>query len=593
MRVRLFYRHIPARRVICSTREVAAVAGPETGFIWRIGKYIRLSREDGGMVSESVVNQDRILTDEIPRLFAPGEYEVVDTYIDDGTSGTTGAERTGFLRMAQDLRLGRINCVIVKNLSRAFRNSADQGKFLEEFVPLCGARFISLYEPAIDTFLNPEAAHGLEVSITGLINEQYAYKTSLDVRRTFRAKREKGEFIGAFAPYGYAKDPQDKNALIVDGEAAATVRDIFAWRVSGGLSSRAIARKLNALGVPNPAEYKRSRGLRFKNPHSADNDGLWSPATVARILADPIYTGTMRQGRQRVISYKVHRRVAVPESGWVTVEGAAPQIISRETFDAARAAAALTSRSAPGQGEAHTFAGLVVCAECGKRMHRRTSKGRAYYVCRTREDKSPERCKARSVREEALTSAVLAAIRRVLELSPAETELAARRAAEPAEDVFSGEALIEQNEKELAAASERLDELYIDWKDGVLSREQYLRLRGRYSEKLALLRERAERLSRAPERRDGELCGEIDEFIKTHTVSGLSRGLATALIGSVRVRGGEVERIEFRFSAPEGCAGLSGADFSGGEGLGECLACYFRGLRRLTAEISSSSDSGA
>ena len=127
----------------------------------------------------------------------------------------------------------------------------------------------------------------------------------------------------------------------------------------------------------------------------------------------------------------------------------------------------------------------------------------------------------------------------------------------------------------------------------MISREQYLRLRGRYSEKLALLRERAERLSRAPERRDGELCGEIDEFIKTHTVSGLSRGLTTALIGSVRVRGGEVERIEFRFSAPEGCAGLSGADFSGGEGLGECLACYFRGLRRLTAEISSSSDSGA
>ena len=109
---------------------------------------------------------------------------------------------------------------MVKNLSRAFRNSANQGRFLEELIPLYNTRFISLYHPRIDTFLDPEVGHSLEVSITGFMNEQYAYKTSVDVRRTFRYKREKGEFIGAFAPYGYAKDPEDKNALVIDGEAA-------------------------------------------------------------------------------------------------------------------------------------------------------------------------------------------------------------------------------------------------------------------------------------------------------------------------------------------------------------------------------------
>ena len=184
--------------------------------LWRVGKYIRLSREDGGVVSESVVNQNRILDDELPGFFAPGTYAVVDTYVDDGTSGTTDAERADFQRMAADIRSGRINCVVVKNLSRAFRNSANQGRFLEEFIPLYRTRFISLYEPRLDTLFNPEAVHSLEVGLTGFLNEQYAYKTSADVRRTFRHKREKGEFIGAFAPYGYAKDPENRNRLVVD-----------------------------------------------------------------------------------------------------------------------------------------------------------------------------------------------------------------------------------------------------------------------------------------------------------------------------------------------------------------------------------------
>ncbi|MEY8389100.1 recombinase family protein [Oscillospiraceae bacterium 38-13] len=208
--------------------------------IWKIGKYIRLSRDDGNVVSESVVNQDKILNDEIPGFFEDGLYEVVDTYIDDGTSGTTDLERQDFQRMVQDMKCGRINCIIVKNLSRAFRNSANQGHFLEEFIPLYNTRFISLYQPRIDTFLDPEIVHSLEVSITGFMNEQYAYKTSADVRRTFKHKRENGEFIGAFAPYGYAKDPDDKNALIVDEEAAQVVRNIFNWFILEGMSKAGI-----------------------------------------------------------------------------------------------------------------------------------------------------------------------------------------------------------------------------------------------------------------------------------------------------------------------------------------------------------------
>ena len=242
--------------------------------VWRVGKYIRLSRDDGNEISESVVNQDKILNDEIPGFFPDGLCQVVDTYIDDGTSGTTDLERRDFQRMVGDIRSGRINCVVVKNLSRAFRNSANQGRFLEEFIPLYHTRFISLYQPRIDTLLDPEVVHSLEVSITGFLNEQYAYKTSADVRRTFRHKRERGEFIGAFAPYGYAKDPADKNTLIVDGEAAQVVRDVFRWFVTEGMSKAGIARRLNGYGIPNPAAYKRAKGLRYENPQCGDRKSV-------------------------------------------------------------------------------------------------------------------------------------------------------------------------------------------------------------------------------------------------------------------------------------------------------------------------------
>ena len=143
---------------------------------WRIGKYLRLSKEaEGGREeSESITNQNSILDSEIPRLFQDGMYEVVDSYVDDGVSGTTDYERQGFQRMLHDIKIGKINCVIVKNLSRAFRNSADQTRFLEEFLPLYRCRFISLYEPALDTYIRPEAVDGLEVPITGLMNQQYA-----------------------------------------------------------------------------------------------------------------------------------------------------------------------------------------------------------------------------------------------------------------------------------------------------------------------------------------------------------------------------------------------------------------------------------
>ncbi len=521
--------------------------------LWRVGKYIRLSREDGSVVSESVVNQDKILTDELPRFFPDGQFEVVDAYIDDGTSGTTDMERESFQRMIADIKAGKINCVIVKNLSRAFRNSADQGHFLEEFLPLYGVRFISLYQPAIDTYLDAEVVHGLEVGITGFMNEQYAYKTSADIRRTFKHKREKGEFIGAFAPYGYEKDPRDKNVLVVDQDAARVVRDIFTWYVSGGMSKRAIARRLNELGVPNPTAYKRARGLHYENPNAGQNDGLWSMPSVSRILSDPVYTGVMRQGRQRVISYKVHKRTAVPEDQWYVVENAVPPIVSRETFQAAARLSQRDTRTPAGNRQVYLFAGLVRCAGCQKGMYRHTSRQRVYYKCRTHAEKGPAFCSTHTIRADALEAAVLATVRALLALLDDPAGMAQKIDAAP---VLTAEAqrldgAIKQRARELERTAALADGLYMDWKNGDIDRDQYRRMKAkcdgqREQLRQAIARIQAERAALSPDAADPYLAA----FLQTGNIPSLSRGLLTALVDTIYVHENGALDISFRFQDP-------------------------------------------
>ena len=521
--------------------------------IWRIGMYIRLSREDGNQVSESVENQEKILRSEIEKRFAEEWYELSDSYIDDGTSGTTDVERAAFQRMVSDVQTGRINCIFVKNLSRAFRNSANQGRFLEEFIPLYNTRFVSLYEPAVDTFLNPESVHSLEVSITGFINEQYAYKTSVDVRRTFQYKREKGEFIGAFAPYGYAKDPQDKNVLVIDEEAAQVVRDIFLWFRTEGMSKLGIVKRLNEQATPNPSSYKRAKGFRYHNPQIGKNPtGLWNTNTVDRILHDPIYIGVMRQGRQKVISYKVHKRTTIPEEEWTLVENAVPPIIEPTLFHEVQALMRRDTRAAPARKTVYPFAGLLRCADCGKAMHRNLTRGYVYYYCRTYKEQSKTKCTKHTIRGDVLERAVLAAIQTQIELVESLSEIVDEINAAPVVNLESERlsTMRKAKTRELATASARLDGLYEDWKSGNIDRDQYFRLREKYEIQTDQLKEALERIQVSCDElakgvRKEDPC--LTTFLKCRNVTQLSRGLLVELIDMIYVHEDGSIDIQFNF----------------------------------------------
>lgn len=314
---------------------------------WRLGKYIRLSKEDllrGRDESNSVINQ-RLLLEQYHQTHMDEFYEgdESDVYVDDGKTGTD-TDREDFQRLLADVYSGKINCVIVKDLSRLSRNYTDAGNLIENLFVRLNIRFISLAE-GVDSYRNPDSVSNIIVPITNVMNDQYCYQTSKKIRQVFDMKRRNGEFIGSYAPYGYIKDPQDKHALLVDPEAAEVVKSIFSMFLSGK-NKRGITLYLNDHGVPCPTAYKQSQGLKYNAPNAQGNP-MWSTITIDTILKNCVYVGDMVQGRQRVKSYKIHIQERVPEEEWFIVENTHEAIIDRETFNKVQGLLKRDTRTAP------------------------------------------------------------------------------------------------------------------------------------------------------------------------------------------------------------------------------------------------------
>lgn len=518
---------------------------------WRIGLYIRLSKEDENEnESESVINQEKILRDYVSSHFEPGTYEIVDVFADDGLTGTD-TDRPEFKRLEKCIVRKEVNCVIVKSLARGFRNLADQQKFLDEFIPLHGARFICTGTPFIDTYTAPHSVMGLEVPIRGMFNEQFAATTSEEIRKTFKMKRERGEFIGAFAPYGYRKDPDDKNSLLIDEEAAEVVKSIYRWFVDEGYSKMGIAKKLNQMGEPNPAAYKRRKGFKYYNPHSDANDGLWSSHTIAGILQNEVYTGAMVQGRNRIISYKVHKQINVPENEWFIVPDKHEAIIDEETFEKAQELHRRDTKTAPGEMRVHLFSGFIRCADCKKSMRRKTARNLTYYACRSYTDKRV--CSKHSIRADKLEDAVLSALQMQIALVD--------QLADEIEQINNAPVInrenkrlaqsLKQAEKRLAQCNDAADGLYLDWKRGEISHNDYRRLKAKMTEQTQQLEANISYLKKEIQAIENGIGADdpyLTAFLKYQNIQSLNRGILVELVKTIWVHGNGEITVDFNFA---------------------------------------------
>ena len=238
-----------------------------TKIVWRVAIYIRLSKDDGNDESYSVKNQRERLNDTLEQLMLDEDgIEFVGYYIDDGFTGVD-SDRDDFQRLLTDIHNGKVNCVLVKDLSRLSRNDWECKYYLQMLFVKMNVRFISLELPKLDSFKRPEGVYELDVSFQSMYNENHCRETSIKVRGTLDKKREKGQFIGAFAPYGYLKDPEDYHHLVVNPETAPVVKDIFRWYMEGmsksAITPSDIPANLGYIDMNSLSELYDSEGYDF------------------------------------------------------------------------------------------------------------------------------------------------------------------------------------------------------------------------------------------------------------------------------------------------------------------------------------------
>ena len=507
--------------------------GAETEF--RAALYIRLSREDGDREeSDSVANQRALLTEYVRAEESIAYFEL---FIDDGYSGTD-FDRPGFQRMLEALRTRRLNCVVVKDLSRFGRNYIDTGRFLEQEFPLLGVRFISLGDD-IDSWARPAQSNTILVPFKNLINDEYSRDISQKIRAALDSKRRRGEFIGSHPPYGYQRAEENHAHLIVDPNTAGIVRRIFAEFLSGRAKT-AIARELNAEGIPSPAAMRR--GER----------GLWSYSSVDHILRNPVYRGDLVQGRYGNISYKLQKTRRRPEERWFVVRGTHEALIAPEEFDRAQALMETDTR-ADARGNVHPLAGLVRCAECGRALSRRRVRHAygvyEYYLCPTYKQ-SHTACTPHSVRVDLVEREVLAAIREEIRAAVDFSRVASELGKDRRE-----KNQLAALERSLSRVMERKRGIYSDWKDGELTREEYLSFKEGYDREETELRRQIEaERSRA---KTADKAGEWAKLAALAYPETLERGLAAALLRRVLVHADGSLTVEFRFRREDAGDGTS------------------------------------
>lgn len=523
---------------------------------WRVALYIRLSKEDGNDESLSVANQRKILIDYLQNNWSGEEYTLFDTYIDDGLTGTD-TNRENFKRMKQDIIDGKINCVMVKSLARAFRNLADQQKFLEEFLPVYKVRFINLGSPFIDTYVNPNAVSGFEVPIRGMFNEQFAAATSEEVRKTFNMKRQRGEFIGSFAPYGYRKHPENKNRFIVDEEAALIVKDVFAWYLYGmdgvALSMNGIAKELNERGVPSPIEYKKQQGLNYRNPNHCFEKIYGLPQPYETFCKTACIQGAWCRADSVSSAIRFTVRSGCRRTSGMWCRECTRQLSRKNYLRKCRSDCKKDTRAAPGKKTVHLFAGYLKCADCGRALHRKSGKGHIYYYCRLSKQGGGKCAVRSSIREDKLTQTVLTVIQSQIRFVEDMEALIAKINAAPTADTSANklESTLEKREQELKKLTNISDSLYGDYKSELITKDEYIRLKADYSGKIEALRAATEKLRNELNALTDGQTTEISlftEFQKYRNIASLNRELIVDLIDAILLPPDGTLEIRFNYS---------------------------------------------
>lgn len=505
--------------------------------------YLRLSKEDGEKTeSNSISNQREIINSYVKR----NQITMVKEYVDDGYSGAT-FDRPNFKEMMKDAYDKKFDTIIVKDLSRFGRDYIEAGKYIQRIFPENGIRFISVNDNYDSKSADMNDTH-LILPIKNFINDSYCRDISNKVKSSQKIKREKGDFISAFAPYGYKKSDENKNKLVVDEQAAPNIKNIFDMKLLG-YSSKAIADELNHLGVLTPRKYKESQGFKC-NGFQNIKGGNWTAKAVNRIIENEVYIGNTLQGKSITLNYKNKKQIEKEKEEWIRVEDTHEAIISKEIFAIANTMLKRDLNNSRGKDKIDIFTGMLFCKECGSSLIRRTVKYKereeVFYICsKYNKEKS---CSRHSIKEETLIKAVSKIIKTYIEFN---------------EKLYSKVQLIDINrnlkdnqipilKREKAMTEELLSSLYLDLKEDVISKEEYQLFRKNYMEKLTKLDESIQyRLRKQEDTKDkiDENKSWIIDINRYKKLSEIDRLSVVMLIDKIFIS--EDKTIDIRFNHAE------------------------------------------
>ena len=454
---------------------------------WRTALYARLSVEDNGKEADSIENQIALLESYISGC---PDLSRVELFADNGYTGTN-FHRPEFNRMMEAVQSGVIDCIVVKDLSRLGRNYIETSQFIEKICPFYGLRFIAVND-GFDTAAVTDTAQ-MSMALSNIVNDYYAKDISRKVTSALQTKMERGDYIGNYAPHGYCKDPENKNHLVIDPETAPVIRQIFQWRAEG-ISYMGINRRLNEAGIPSPGQYRLEHGIETNNNRKG-RSVLWNKHMVTEILKNIVYIGHLAQKKGSQCLYAGIPYHITGEDEWIVVEHTHEPIISKELFEAVQKInreSAERSRANSGKyaylpREKNIFGKKLTCAECGAvmKLHRSfsTKRDKAYFTfkCPTYAEHGSKGCSDVKKRKADLDVTVFSFIKAQMTVfidmeHTLQSLLAAKTGSVEQGRTKSKRRLLQQK---LENKKSILSGLYVDYKEGLLSRQDYLFTRER------------------------------------------------------------------------------------------------------------------
>lgn len=514
--------------------------------LFNVAVYIRLSREDGDKEeSDSVGNQRKLLTEYIGKK---EEFVLHDVYVDDGYTGTN-FNRPDFQRMITDIEDGKVNCVVVKDLSRFGRDYIDTGRYLERVFPELGVRFISITD-GIDSI---KQAYDMLLPIKNIFNEQYARDISNKIQATVKSKQKAGEFIGAFTSYGYKKSSIDKNKLVIDEYASEVVKRVFSLFVQG-VGKQSIAKLLNADGILCPSEYKKINGENYKNCNRLKTTSYWTYSTINIMLKNEMYIGTMVQGKKHQRMRRKQR--PVEKNNWVRVENTHEAIIDNDTWEKAQKLLLKKHRDIDLETNKNIFAGFIKCGDCGRAMMknfwRRADGSKSYsFYCGTYKRSGKDYCTPHTLPFQVLDEIVLGDLKTIVQSVANLHELVRTQSFTALKVKKIADTELMKVESELERVKKLKKSIYEDYREELISKEEFLSYREDYLKKEELYSKQIETLKAKKKDNVTEDVFEtpwLKRLLELGNIEELDREIVVEMIHEITVYENRKIKIQYNFS---------------------------------------------